>query len=595
MKRLLGLLLVFFGAPTVSRAFIDSTPSLGKLIAESEHVVVLRVDKVSRDRQAVAFDKVADLKGKDFPEAVKHKIPDGTPPRVTHALLDWAEPGATAVCFRRGNVCLTCIGRAWYECSAGDAPWWTLTKAKPELSYAYSGSPFRLRDHVTAILDGREVVITALKYEVIKPGQYPERKPEAWHTYEAVGSGRLMRGKEWPVWRIRANLKMPAMTLAVVNDPRSIVGDGAGGPDDVPVLVKALKQEDGGLRAEAAEDLGLIGPAAADAVGALLRLDENDPDPLVRLAAARAVALIDPRNDKALPRLVAALKDDTGKVRRRAAECLGDLGLAAASAVGDLVKAVKDTDPSVCWAAIDALGQIGPGAEEAVPVLVEALKDATVRGAAVEALGQVGRKARDAVPALERVLAGDDVPVRWAAAASLVRIGGPGVKAGVRYFLKTASPDGGKELYDAENVLVAPTAHEALREILDAVREPALRDTAVRIVRDKNFVRLTKEQLADVRKFVDDPDPGVRCVAAWVENCGRRLAGENVDYKEVIAVQAETLKAADPWARRQAARFIGSFGPYGKDGAAALTAALEDRDEGVREEAARALKAVQPK
>jgi HEAT repeat protein len=104
---------------------------------------------------------------------------------------------------------------------------------------------------------------------------------------------------------------------------------------------------------------------------------------------------------------------------------------------------------------------------------------------------------------------------------------------------------------------------------------------------------MTKEQLADARKFLEESEAGVRCVAAWVEHCGRRIAGEAVDYKEIIAVQQETLKAADPWARRQAARFLGSFGPYGKDAVPALSAALDDKDEGVRKVAAVALKALQ--
>src|SRR5262249_48219681 len=149
----------------------------------------------------------------------------------------------------------------------------------------------------------------------------------------------------------------------------------------------------------------------------------------------------------------AALKDKTAKVRKKAAESLGDLGPAAKSAVPDLVKAMKDTDPTVSWAAIDALGQIGPDAAAAVPALIEALKEASTRGAAVDALGQLGSKARDAVPALEKVLKGDDVSIRWATASALVRIGGPGVKAGTRYLLETASQHYERNWSDANNIL----------------------------------------------------------------------------------------------------------------------------------------------
>jgi HEAT repeat protein len=582
-------------------AYIDSTPTLGKLIADSDHIAVLQVDKVSREKRAVIFNKVADLKGKDSAAVVKHRLTDGSRPRQARTILDWAEPGEVAVCFQRGNVSETCIGGFWYECAAGEAPWWTMAAGRPELSYTYSGSTAKLRAHVTDILAGREVVVTALKYAAFDPGQGARKTSlEGWATYEAVCSGRLMRGKDWPVWRLKASLKTPAITMHLVQDSlkgesKFIVGDGPGGADDVPALAKALKHEGARVRREAAEDLGQIGAPAAGAVPSLLQLVEKDPDPLTRVAAARAVAGIDPKNETAILALVEALNDKAANVRKRAAQSLGDLGPGAKSVVAALVKSVKDSDPLVSWASIDALGQIGPGAEAAVPTLVEALREGNTRTAAVDALGLIGRNAQAAIPALEEVLKGDDVPVRWATAAALVRIGGSGAKTGVRFFLKVANPEGGRELYDAENLLVAPAAKDARHEMLDAVREPALRDTAVRIFRDKNFVPMTKEQLADAKEFLKDSDAGVRCVAVWVVHCARRQAGENVDYKPDCAAFQETLKAADPWARCQAAHFLGSFGPYAKDAAPALSAVLDDKDEGVRKAAEEALKRIQQK
>ena len=601
MKRSLYLLLAFVGAPTTSFAYIDSTPTLGKLIADSDHIVVLQVERVSREKQVIIYNKIADLKGKDAPALVKHKITNGFHPRQSRAILDWAEPEAVAVCFQRGTVCQTCIGACWYECAAGEAPWWTMTMGKSELSYTYRGATDKLRDHVAAILDGKEVVITALKYAAFDPGMGARKTTsEGWATYEAVCSGRLMRGKDWPVWRIKASLKTPALTMSLVHDSlmgtsKFIVGDGPAGLDDMPALLKALNHEEARVRTEAAEDLGLIGPAAGDAVPTLLELAQKDPDALTRITAAKAVAGIDPKNETAVPALLEALKDKAAKIRKRAAESLGDLGPGAKSAVPALLKTAKDSDPMVRWASIDALGQMGPEAEAAASILIEALKEENTRGAAVDALGLIGPKAQAAVPALEKVLKGDDAGVYWATAAALLRIGGPGAKAGVRFLLKKTDPNGGRELYDAENLLVAPAAKEARREMIDAVREPALRDTAARILMDKSFVPLTKEQLAEARKFLDDSDPGVRAMAAWVVNCGLRLAGESVDYKDVIIVQQEALKAADPWARRQAARILGAFGTYAKEAAPALSAVLEDEDEGVRKAAVEALKRIQQK
>jgi HEAT repeat protein len=593
MKRFLCLMLVFFATAAPSWPYIAAMPTLGKIITDSSNIVVLQVDKVSREKQVVIFKKVADLKGKGLPDVVKHKLTDGFHPRQLRTILDWAEPGTIAVCFQSGErSCVTCIGGYWYECAVSEIPWWTMTTGRPELSYAYSGSTAKLRDHVTAMLAGRETVITALKERVWArvpgPEKLIERRREHWDTWEAVCARRLMRGKDWPLCRIKASLKMPN----TVHDPLMydrIVGDGPGGPEDVPALVKALKHEDARVRIEAAEDLGLIGAPAAAAVTVLLQVSQQDPVPLIRIEAAKAVASIEPKNEAALRMLVEALQDKAGKVRKRAAECLGDLGPRGKAAVAPLLKALKDPDPAVSWAAIDALGQIGPDAEAAVPSLVQALNAASTRGAAVDALGQIGRKAQAGIPDLEKVLKGEDATVRWAAASALVRIGGPGLKTGVRYLLETATRNRERNWTDAYNILMAPTAREALPALLDAVRDPAIRDIAWETAVDSS-IYLTKDPLADVKVFLQDQDAGVRCVTAWVLHCARA-----VEIKNVIAVQTETLKASDPWARRQAGRFLGRLNTYGKDAAPALSAALEDKDEGVREAAAKALKSIRGK
>jgi HEAT repeat protein len=591
MKRYLAALLIVLGTAAPSWAYMGSYPTLGKLTADSAHIVVLQVDKVSREKQAVIFKKAADLKGQGAPDVMKHKLTDGFHPRQARTVLDWAEPGQVAVCFHNDRACVTCIGGFWYECAAAEAPWWTMTAGRPELSYVYSGSAAKLRDHVTALLAGRETVITALKYRALVrgPGRAVEHDRNHWDANEAVGARRLMRGKDWPLCRIRASLKMPNTVPELILDSDRIVGDGPASPDDVPALVKALEHEDAGLRAEAAADLGLIGAPAAAALPALRKLSEHDADPLVRVEAAKAVAGIDPKDETAIPRLIGALKDGAGKVRRRAAERLGDLGPGAKSAVGALVKAVGDSDPGVSWAAIDALGQIGPEAAAAVPALVEALKEAGNRGAAVDALGQIGPKARDAVPALEKLLEGEEASIRWAAASALVRVGGPGARAGARYLLEAATRDRERNWTDANNILMSPAAREALPAVLDVVRDPAVRQLACDTALDVS-IYLTKDPLTDVKPLLEDKDAAVRCVASWVLYCARA-----VEMKDAIAVQREALKAADPWARQQAARFLGKLGPSAKDAAEDLAALLDDKDEGTRKAAAEALKNIRGK
>jgi HEAT repeat protein len=563
------------------------------VIRDAPEIVVLEVDKVSRDKQVIVFKKIANLKGNDPAGEMKHKLTDGFHPRQSRTILDWAVPGNIAICFRTDNIALTCIGSYWYQCSPSGPSGWVMATGRADLCYAYSGSAVRLRDHVTAMLNGQEVVITALKFEAMV-GKGLERKLDRWATFEAVSSGRLMRGKDWPVWRLKASLQMPIETVMLIQDGQCIVGDGAASAEDVPALAQSLTHDAARVRIEATEDLGMIGPPAAAAVPALLRACQ-DGDPRVRVAAAKAVASIAPKNEKPLPLLVEALKDKSARVRKRAAECLGDLGPGARSALPALLETAKDAHPAVRWAAIDAVGQIGPDAEKAVPTLVEALADAGTRGAAIDALGQVGRKAQPAIPALERLLKGDEAAARWPAAAALVRIGGPGVRAGVRFFVEAVGRDPSK-CFDAHHILLAPTAREALPQLLDAVREPPLRDAATEIIRSLTInPYLHKDQVPSVLKLMKDPDPGVRCVAVWVLHCGRTTAGESVELKEVIQVLRQTLAAADPWARRQAARYLGAFGSNARDAARELAALLQDKDEAVRQAAAESLKSIQPK
>jgi HEAT repeat protein len=599
MKRVLLLLLCLLGTASQSRAFLEVSPvvpTLGRVVNQSTSIVVLQVDKVSREKQVVIYKKVADLKGKGSDEPVKHKLSEGYHPRESRTVLDWAEPGELAVSFRTGWGSVTCIGRYWYLCATHESGWSTMIAGRPEMAYCYSGSAAKLREHVTAILAGREVIVPALKYQVLAvapgPGKWVERRLEHWATYEAICCGRLMRGREWPVWRIKAGLKTQANMLELVLESLHgktdyIVGDGAAAAEDVPALIKALQGEDAPVRLEAAEDLGSIGPAAGSAGAALAKLTEREADPLLRIAAAKALARIDPKNETAHPLLIETLKDKAGKVRKAAAESLGDLGPRSQTAVAALMNAGKDPDPTVSWAAIDALGQIGPDAEAAVPSLIEALKDASTRGAAVDALGQLGRKAQSASPGLEPLLQGDEVNLRWPAAASLVRIGGPGGRAGVQFLLKSGTVPG-RSRNDATQILTAPSAKDALPELIDAVREPALRDAAAEIAGNVSMY-WKKELIPDgVRKLAHDRDPAVRCVAAWFLHRG----GQALDTKDVLAVLQETLKSTDPWARRHAARCLGSLGPNAKDAVPQLSAVLEDKDEGVRDAAAKALASI---
>jgi HEAT repeat protein/lysophospholipase L1-like esterase len=189
----------------------------------------------------------------------------------------------------------------------------------------------------------------------------------------------------------------------------------------VDALAARLGEADAGVRLEAAEALGRLGPEAR---GAAPRLNAmlQDPRECVRYAAAHALWRIGTTPEE-LGTLVEALQNPDGYVRAFAAWSLGNLGPSAGPAVPALVATLSQEETDVVAAA--ALARIGAAAHEAVPALVGALRhaDAGRRWRAARTLGRIGPAAAAGVPALEDALEDPSDVVRLHAARALGRIG----------------------------------------------------------------------------------------------------------------------------------------------------------------------------
>ena len=156
----IGLLLMAFLGPQ-ARAYMEVPFSLGKVITDSTNIVVLRVEKIDREKNSIIYAKVSDLKGKQPGEVIKHSIGQaGFHPREWQNVMAWAEVGQIAVMFHNGGASETCIKDYWYQCGAGD--WWTMVHAEPYLLRSYCGKPEKLIPVVTAILAGQEVIVPAM-------------------------------------------------------------------------------------------------------------------------------------------------------------------------------------------------------------------------------------------------------------------------------------------------------------------------------------------------------------------------------------------------------------------------------------------------
>ena len=208
MKRLVGLLALCTGlalslgllAPS-AWGYLGILQSLGEVTNDAKLISVLEVEEVSREHKVIVYKKVADLKGSYANLQVKHHIADGEDTRAAEAILNWAAPGKTAIFFHNGANGLTCIGHLWYACAAAkEKPWWTMTRVAFEQSYAYLGPTSKLQSHVAAMLEGKTVVATALNVNELT-------------AYRFLATREVPRAAKYPVWRIKAGLKIGGWPL----------------------------------------------------------------------------------------------------------------------------------------------------------------------------------------------------------------------------------------------------------------------------------------------------------------------------------------------------------------------------------------------
>jgi len=123
-----------------------------------------------------------------------------------------------------------------------------------------------------------------------------------------------------------------------------------------------------------ARQLGEVGPKAKAALPALTRALKNESGYL-RIQAAYAMHKIDPANKKSVPVLIEATNDKNPYLRVRAAQALSKIEPAGKFALSVLISELKNQDRDLRIYAAFALGELGPKAIAAIPALTELLKD----------------------------------------------------------------------------------------------------------------------------------------------------------------------------------------------------------------------------
>jgi HEAT repeat protein len=146
---------------------------------------------------------------------------------------------------------------------------------------------------------------------------------------------------------------------------------------------------------------------------------------LGKLAGLDLEALKQEQLRQRIKRLVRDLCVPEAEDRRRAAEELGKIGLAAKIAAPALVKALKDKNSNVRRSAAYALGSLGNASEEVLQGLLARLtdEDSDVRRSAAYALGKLGNASEEVLQGLLARLADEEFDVRTSAADVLGKLG----------------------------------------------------------------------------------------------------------------------------------------------------------------------------
>jgi HEAT repeat protein len=458
----------FLLAVTTAPAYVDLSPTLARIVNESQTITVAEVERFNADKGVVVLKRVRDLKGTTSDGPVNHQVVRANETAIDRAVLEWAEPGRQCVVFTSGKMTVVCVGEGWYQAQSSDDGWWRMGPARPDLPLAYYGTVWRLAEAIPNMLAGKTAVITTLPHGIDREGASFDL------ALNRAGLPGFVR-----VQRLRAHLRMPNMALGIGANPAYVLGAGRAAPEDVPALREKLRSGDASVRAESAADLGFLGSSAAAAAGDLAKL-LDDATPRVRMAAASALLRIAPKDARAIDMLAQGLTSKDSLLRRHAARSTGLAGAAATPLAGRLGALLSDRDALVRRMALQAIATIGPAAADALPAVTALLDQPQTAVDAADALGRLGPKARPALKPLARLLHSEAPAERWAAVRAMSQIGGDDAVPAVQFMIH-ALPTAAE--VDSYNMMIylsllGPVAREALPFIQKArLKNPVLRQS----------------------------------------------------------------------------------------------------------------------
>lgn len=320
--------------------------------------------------------------------------------------------------------------------------------------------------------------------------------------------------------------------------------------------------------------------------------------------------------EKAVPKLRDLLKDKKGRIRKAAADALGNIGADAASALPDLAVAVMDKEATVRASVCVAIGKMGPRSKKVFSQLAMALADAdeTVQQVALEALDKL-ELGKDDLPVLRMALKNERAAARAYAANALEAIGrdaesaipdlieglkdgDKGVRGAAASALGAIGTNSRKVIPPLVELMQDREPLVRRRTVLALAKLSPLEGTGTALIQalrddDAAVVQSAKEALSK-KGVLRKSD--VTALAALLKLENNRLfalaaLGDlGLDAYEAVPDIAAALKDPDPKVRQQAALTLGKIGPKASRAAVELGKLLTDKDGKVKTSALQALR-----
>src|SRR5712671_3549411 len=84
--------------PRLAQAYVEAPMSLGSIIQQSSNILLIKVEKVDKEKNLIIFRKIKDIKGVHPTDVIKHNIGHaGFNPREWQFVMEGAQVGNLAV------------------------------------------------------------------------------------------------------------------------------------------------------------------------------------------------------------------------------------------------------------------------------------------------------------------------------------------------------------------------------------------------------------------------------------------------------------------------------------------------------------------